>query len=449
MTIHICRDFLSEGASTLQVYYAAIYYIPIYMRSILGFTIIGQTGLDIEGTYLIDEGTLASINLGTNLESVVELPIGQYSVTSSDIGRILVLKSSSYPSYNSGLFRIVSVDSVNNRCYIDYRSSSSPPAETSTVQWAIYDNELNVSFSVSDNNAGGGVYETQGAATASRIILESPTNLWQVRLCLEGATDQGNFQVRMSITTGLAGNSSGDWTVSTTNCHYAQFYNRTSSDYVNLVPGIGQVNTSARGGWRFYIWGSEDPDNVLFIVRNAGGNSSTMDTWCSFGMTEFETEPVSTNILHRTYSIGTSRPVDSLTWASSFSQSSSDGLRGGSAFGLLNVPVSAIASTYCRLVSQSTYTNSIRYSAFSQDSTMTKQTDLFLVDIIAGTWDAMNSSGQVRVAITEARRIGTLPFARMGRANFGDWSLAINTNNSWFHARDGIYLPWDGPLILP
>lgn len=448
MTTHICRDFLSDGSSDLEVYEAALYYNAIFLRSVMGFSVVGQTTMNIGSTYLIDEGDSLSINLGSNLERAVSIPSAQHIVTVSDIGRILVLKSTSYPSYNSGLFRITSVDVSNNYLYIDYRSATDPPAESSAIDWAIYETELSVTFSVTDNGDGDGTYETQGAASASRIILQSPTNSWQVRFCLEGSTDQGNFDVRMSIAVGTGGNSSGDFSAATNNTHFAQFYDRTSGDYANLIPGIGQVNDWRRGGWRFYAWGSEDPDNIFFIMRNAGGGSR--ENWCSYGMTEFEDQPVQTNIVHRTFVLGSSTNADTMSWSSSFGQSvATDGGRCGAAFGLSNRPVSAVASTYCRLAGQQRYTNNIRYSTFSADSSMTKQTDLLLVDVVAGTWDAMDFSGQDRVTVTEARRIGTLPFARMGRTNFGDWSLAVNTNGSWFHARHGVYLPWNGPLILP
>lgn len=91
-------------------------------------------------------GNGASINItGASSVYAVGIPTSVRTVVAADVGRPLILKSSLYPTKNSGIFKISSIDSVNNRYIIDYRSSDTPPPEVGTITWWLYENEAQIS----------------------------------------------------------------------------------------------------------------------------------------------------------------------------------------------------------------------------------------------------------------------------------------------------------------
>lgn len=91
-------------------------------------------------------GTGASINLTSPTATYgVAIPISVRTVVAGDVGKPLILKSSLYPTKNSGIFKISAVDTVNNRYTIDYRSSDTPPPEVGTLTWWLYEAETQAS----------------------------------------------------------------------------------------------------------------------------------------------------------------------------------------------------------------------------------------------------------------------------------------------------------------
>ena len=125
---------------------------------------------------------------------------------------------------------------------------------------------------------------------------------------------------------------------------------------------------------------------------------------------------------------------------------------GGTAYGLSLRPVSCVMSTLVPLIravdSGATYSH--RKNTLATDNPMTGKTELQTVDLVAGTWDNMNNgSAGIGSLILDPRRLGTVPMARLGRSNFGNWSTSIGDNRAWLHTRNGIWMPYSGPKILP
>lgn len=453
MTLHICRDFNNYG-TTIPLDNQVMYSLSMFLRTIMGFTVVGQTNFDLAGSFSLAEGsgaTAASINQGGLDVYAVAIPLATYTLTGADVNRVLALRSSTNPKFNTGLFRIINVDSVNNWAIIDYRSSTQPPVD-STLAWAIYVNEDTITFNTTDNGAGGGQYETRTTAACSRIILSSPSG-WQVRLTQEGSTDVSAGAPALSIIPGTGGDSSGDFQVGGDHLHPYLFNNLTTSNYRNNCVGVASTTT---GGVRTYMWGDTDTETIIVLVRDAG---SSVNTFIAFGLTEDEepsTPEYPLSLAQRLFVIGDDRSnvsSDNMILYFGF-QTDGAGL-GGSAFGLSNRPVSCVLSQYTPIVFSgdiSTY-NSVTtghpiFRTIARDNPYTKQIELLTLDVVAGTWDNRNSSAGSPIFNLEARRIGTLPMMRQGRV-IGNFQVSTDSNRSWLHARNGIYLPWEGPLILP
>lgn len=445
MAIHISRDFSQIVNTGAQSDMVIVYTLAIFLRNVLNFTIVGQTNMDIDGTYLRSSGTEASINLGTGVEWWVEIPTAQYVVSQADNNCILVLRSAANPRKNSGLFRITKVDATNNRLQIDYRSSGYPPAESNALPWAIYESEDSVTY-FNGGNSQSGEYQTRTTANASRIILQSPhSSGWQVRITRESNDSQGDIGgISTTITPGTGGDSLGDFQVGGEHLHNQLYYN-DNTVRGGLTVGIGMSDND--DGTRWYFWGDDQSGSCVIIGRDAGCG---VNGWCLFGLPEDEPTSLPDLVVQRLFSIGDDNVLQiEQNWTSGPTDTNDN--HGGCAFGLNLTPVSCIMSTYTRLVgaqqsSSDTYT--MRGQLNAADNPLTNRTELQTVDLIAGTWDNMTegATGSGQIALN-CRRLGRVPIARLGRNNFGRY--ALSTDSSWFHIFNGIWLPWEGPKPLP
>lgn len=224
MTVHISRDLsqVTTGMLVQQggtpIWSCTAYQLAIYLYRILGYTIVGHTGFDLDTTFrsvnivntsagipfnittstphglaigsshpiqisgatsgngpwiavatgtstlsgrglgpgstggsfttgslyasgLVTDGYGAGINFGVGFIFEVSIPVSVRTVVAGDVGKILVLKSTRYPTKNSGLFRITGINAGQNRYIIDYRATESPPVETNTIDWWLYEAE--------------------------------------------------------------------------------------------------------------------------------------------------------------------------------------------------------------------------------------------------------------------------------------------------------------------
>lgn len=460
MTLHICKDFLSIPPHDAG--FATAYFGAIFLRGVLGFTQVGHTSFNLDsGSITKASGTNAAINLGTTLERAVSIPSGTYVLSISDLDRILTLKSTTAPLFNSGLFRIVGVDTTNNRVYVNSRLADLPKAETG-LAWKIFENEITVvaGFSRSPSTPStGNTYHGAGNSTASRIILQSPhSTVYQVRIACESSTDTnaGSAGTRIGAKTsfipGFDGNSSGDFLNGGHHLHMPLWWNKVnvsgidaSAERVNsTVPGYqGAANTNT--GLRYYMWGDDVTGTIAMIVREHGTSSTTLQGLFMCGIPENEEIYSPSLDIHRLFAFGNSDSATDSTVPITIAPgvSGGDGMM-GVAFGLSNQPVTCIPSSYCFLAGNASGA-SIMHNVQATDNVYSLATELYSYDLLVGTWDAAKGTSQVPGLILEGRRMGTLPFARRGRTNFNTWSTS--PDGLWLHTENGVYLPWSGSFL--
>lgn len=446
--LHVCRDFLSIGNPiNLSCSRLLQYYLAIFMRTVLGYATVGQTNFNIDGATLrVGTGALGSINQGAGNEYAFS-PNG-YVVSSSDIGRILAVRSTSNPMVNSGLFRVTGIDTGNNWLFINYRSGDLPPAETG-LTWALYASETVFNGILNFNGNGtAGTYEGQGSATQSRIILQSPSALaWQVRICFENSYDRSaGVATDSTIAPGFGGNLAGDFPVAGQHLHGPLYFNVHDSTYYGTTCGFypGGANQV-----RVYLWGDDSTGSVFGASRSVVNG---IDAMIHFGLPENEELPLPPRSAQRLFVIGanTTTNTNSITWTTQVSTGGTPGSgRGGMSFGLCNQPVSCTYSLYNRLVASGYSSTAARSLSTAGDNPYLAATELVSVDLMAGTiLNYANAAGtNAMVLQLEGRRMGQAPIARQGRANYGYFQVATAGQQLWLHLNDGVYLPWQGSIL--
>lgn len=460
MAIHICRDFLSD-ATTLPS--SSMYFSSIFLFHVLGFTQVGHTAFNLSGSFMLASGHSASINLGvTGSYSTVQIPSSSYLVQVADVGRILALRSNAYPRYNSGLYRISSVITSSN-CYdIEYRSTDNPPVETGSLSWGLFVNENTITGSLSYQSTGGTPtastgYKSRGSYTSKRIILQSPhSSSWQVRFCHESSTDRTNHLVHFSVAPGFNGDSSGDFSSGSLNAsaplsehlHGPMWFDVSNSNYQGTVVGIesysaGGTSDQSNSQIRFYAWGDSVSGSVIFANRNV---TNYGDGWFSFGLAE-EDESLPPRTSQRLFVMGRANSsTQDVRWDNGPANSAK---YTGVAFGLNLQPVNCVWALYDYVGGDGG--NGPKGESVATDNVILGATELQKVDLWAGTSESgfSNSIGWPSNAVLgwDPRRLGSMPLARLGRSNFGNWTLTTDTNKAWFHAKGGVFLPWSGPGI--
>lgn len=458
MAIHISRDLLTEDAPGAET---SAYLISIFLNAVMNFTVIGHTNFNLTGSgFRVTTGSAGSFNLGGGLEQYFAPDV--YTVTSGDIGRILAVRSDAYPRLNSGLFRIENVDTGSNAWLVDYRSSQDPPAESSNLQWSLFEAEtVHTAFDRSSTGNGSTTtYATTGSATNSRIILQSShSSGWQVRLCLESTRDYATngTTTYMSIAPGFDGLSSGDFSQAGRHLHGAQWFNTADSDYAGIT--VGHVGTSAGTiTYRMSLWFDDASSGSFIAVSRLGEaeSSTNRDGWAAFGFCEDEPLPIPTDPIMQMFTmgtyVGTSNGVSSMSWSTIHNTTtpydSTTSNMSLVAFGHSNQPVCGATSCYTllRTSPNGTTTNAHpRDKSTATDSGFINGTELLPCDVYAGVYKRALSSNE-RKFVLEPRRLGRFPLARMGRVNFGAWTTTAELDNNWLHTVRGIYMPWSGSI---
>lgn len=471
MAIHLLRDYFTQNITTANGQYIFSYILAIFLRRVLGYSYVGDTNYNINsvGSLLIATGdstpTLAptfpignkaGINLGNQKEFYVSIPSSVRTVSGADIGRILVLKSTAHPRYNSGCFTIVGIELSTNSYVIDYRTlGDHPPIEADdSIQWWLYEKDLNCPVPGTVNTKTGSEYRGDGNSTTPRIILQSPHALgWQVRICVETTTDQGTNCPPNSISPGFGGNSSGDFPAFGQHFHAPMWYNSSSGIYWGGAPGMGGGSTGVQ--YRITICGDDTGQGVTQYNRRLNNAISPYSSILTFGLPENEPTPLPVNSWSRLFCIGsgsgsgTSVTNDGGLQASltSILPTSTVGYSQGMSAATFGTPVACGTSMWAYITSNDQGA-SIQYDSFATDSPFTSATDLLPIDIIQGmlpNWWTV--AGQ---AYPFAPRIfGTIPHLRLGRANFGDFSPTTDFARSYQHLRRGLYIPWNGPNMIP
>lgn len=459
MTVHLCRDFLTNTGAVAPT--ANMYFATLFLTGVLGFSRVGQTNMNINpsasGTVANNRG--ASINLGAGKEYYVFVPTASYTVpASSDNGKILVLKSVDFPRHNSGLFRVLSGSVADNAFIIEWRSPGGnfPPIESGSLSgsldWRLFAGEGSFATSEGafvDNGAAGNGYQTFGAATYPRTILQSPMG-WQVRICAESADDRWNIGSQNTGNTfavGLGGNAAGDFSVGGQHTHGMLYWNdneqnRRNGQSVGMDPLLAGFSSWTTGQWRCYMWGDDQTGSLVFFCRNVTIGGDAM-LW--FGVPENEPQPVPASLVHRVFVVGDSNqnnpggPKWDIATKNEYSYS-------GQAFGFANQPISMVFSPYVIM-----YENQFPRGFVTTDNPILGATELYPVELLAGTWTTqyIRSTPTGQNMILEPRRMGTAPMARLGRNNLPGYTLTTDANRSWIHTAGGVYMMWGGPPVLP
>ncbi len=447
--LHVCRDFLSIGNPiNLNCSRLAQYYLAIFLRTVLGYAVVGQTNFNIDSATLkVGSGAAGSINQGSTNEYAFS-PNG-YVVSGSDIGRILAIRSVNNPMVNSGLFRVTGIDTGNNWLFVNYRSGDFPPVE-SGLTWALYASET--VFNGLLNFSGNGTlntYQGQGSATQSRIILQSPSVLaWQVRICFENSYDLGAGTTPQvaTIAPGVAGNAAGDFAVAGQHLHGPLYFNVHDSTYYGTSIGIEPAGGTQV---RVYIWGDDNTGSVYMATRAVIGGADGM---VHFGLPENEEQPLPSKTVQRLFVMGANIPstTSGIGWSTGASSGTSAASgRGGMSYGFCNQPISCTYSLYNRLVANAYSNVSARSQTTAGDCPYLSATELVPVDLLAGTiLNAANAAGSNAMVLQlEGRRLGQAPMVRLGRSNYGYFQIATAGQQLWLHLNDGVYLPWQGSIL--
>jgi len=328
------------------------------------------------------------------------------------------------------------------------------------MKWGLYESELvwvnSVVVTPGTPNGIAGTYQGIGSATQSRIILQSPSSVaWQVRITFENDYDYGpgggSVSPGGSVGTpgatqavGFGGNSAGDFAPGGQHLHTALFFNQHTTAWFGGTVGIW---LSGANQARIYMWGDDSTGTFFMAGRSVVGDGT--DSFVHFGLPEDEELPLPPNNTQRLFNMGANNLVNGgnngIYWNCGPSYS-----RGGVGFGLSNQPISCVYSVYNRM-DQGGFepsTESIRAATYANDSLYIAATELLSADLIVGTQDTLSGYyGTGESVILEGRRIGRAPFVRLGRNNYGNYQTTTDANQSWFHLADGMYMPWQGPIL--
>lgn len=389
-------------------------------------------------------GNRAGINFGAGFLYEVSIPIAVRTVVAGDVGRILVLKSTANPRFNSGCFVITGINAGSNRYIVNWRSGDFPPAESAdSMNWYLYENDIAAPPVHGPNNGGTG-YRSNGTSLTPRMILQSPHSTgWQVRICCESVGDastNGTVQVQ-TFTTGFDGNSAGDFLVGGRHNHAVLWHDSASPRF----RCAGMPDTSSGSViHRFTIIGDDTGQALAFFDRNATAGSSN---YFFLGLPDEEPTPLPLDPVHRVFSIGNAAGSAFSGINFSFNPSSTTlMLTAGCAMGFNGVPVTCAPGcwTYASGPGQR---GSHFYDASAGDSPWIASTELVTVELVAGSLTTFNTSFS-RVLPLEPRVMGVVPMLRQGRTNFGEFTLTTDPGKSWQHMREGVYMPWGGPAVL-
>src|SRR5574338_3017 len=88
------------------------------------------------------DGYGAGINFGAGAFFEVSIPVAVRTVVIGDVGKMLVLKSTKFPTKNSGIFNITGINAGANRYIVAYRATENPPVEAAnSIDWWLYEAE--------------------------------------------------------------------------------------------------------------------------------------------------------------------------------------------------------------------------------------------------------------------------------------------------------------------
>jgi len=346
-----------------------------------------------------------------------------------------------------------------NRYIIDYRSADSPPIEaTDSIQWYLYTADgnaplISTSGTVPTPNSGIG-YRGNGSTSAiARIILQSPHSTgWQVRICNESSLDAstlGQTCATITCAPGFGGDGYGDFAIGGDHLHTALYYNTAdSTNYFGSTVGFGEPS-GISAQYRITMIGDDTGQSVSLFFRRVGDVTAPNSCFVSFGIPDNEPLPLPLNDVSRLYVLGSTNGSNNGNYLNDI------GFRGGNyqqapltgiASSIFKVPISCAVSLWNVVTGANQYTSPI-FNAQAGDCPFTSSTELLPIEIMAGT--IPSHAFGTSVFPFEPRLLGTIPFIKIGRANFGNFSLTTDVNKDWQHTRRGLFMMWNGPATTP
>jgi hypothetical protein len=479
--IHLSRDYVTQYTTTASRGLIPAYLLAIFMRRVLGYSYVGDTNFPINGvgTLLIVTGdttptaaptwvaaNMAGINNGAGTYHVT-IPAAVHTVAAGDVGRILSLKSTTNPTFNSGLFLITAIDTPNNAFVIDWRSTDTPPAETQTLQWYLYEKDANSPATGGGNGIATG-YQGQTTATTPRIILQSPhATAWQARITVESTPDLATGIPYWTVAPGFGGNASGDFPVGGRHLHGALWFNTPSTttpvNNNDLGMTVGAGDNGLNMKYRVWIIGDTGGQSVAILARDGAGGVAAIPFSVTFGLCDNEPTPLPLDPVTRLYVSGSgttsgSSPygLNQIQWAVTIDTTLASFTNAGTAFSLLGTPIPATPSTWTFVTANNAQGNGPFIDATQNpgDSPFISATELLSVEIVAGgifNWNAAISGSIITNPVQNLgpRTLGTVPFLRQGRANFGNFTTTTDAGKAWLHHQNGVYMAYGGPTVTP
>lgn len=276
-----------------------------------------------------------------------------------------------------------------------------------------------------NGSTGNGTYTTGGSlyidgnissltSPSSRIILQSPhASGWQVRMSTEPRF--ANLPVA-TITTGFNGNSAGDFPPGAPSTNLTSFFDVNSVRtglYGNMTPGGGEINTAIS---RLTMVG-DGYGRSVFVYTRSGTNNGIL----KFGIPENEPVPTPANE-HRIFSYGSTNNAVAFSYV----------------FGGIALRLGASANTgtafrtiprMCTLTSWANLDGvsltSPMFSGNAGDSVFTSSTEVLPIEIWSGAVaDVGLTTGVTPPFVFDPVYMGTAPFIRVGRSNFGNFTLS-------------------------
>lgn len=324
-----------------------------------------------------------------------------------------------------------------NKYVIDYRGNGdlSIPEANDTMQWYLYDKDINCPVNGAGNGSGG--YNGIGSVTP-RIILQSPHPLgWQVRICNESTGDSpvNIFNGACSPITaapGFGGNSAGDYPIGSDVLHSNIFYNLSgavaNADYV-IGNGFGD-DASAGAQHRYTFIGDDTGFSVQMVARRLLNATGPRSIYVVFGLPENEPAPLPIKSVRRLYILASARgdvgngQVNDVSLAASYTNSV--GIHGAA---FHDSPISAFPSALAYVTNNNQLAGPA-FDAQAGDSPFTSATELMPVDINTGMVYSYGGSTPSFALPLIPKCLGTIPFMRFGRGNFGNYTLTTD-NTSW------------------
>ena len=583
MAIHTIRDYITQNVNSGNRQWIPTYLLALFVRRVLGYSYVGSTNFPINdiGTLLIATadltptlaptfaaGTKAGINQGTSREFYVWVPPSVRTVQIADVGRLLVLKSTTNSTFNSGVYLITGFESLNvsisstfgdgtnpvtittatshtfttgqtivisgatgttntngtwtitvtgsntftipstgsgsgstgnavaNSYIIDYRTMGTfPPQEAfDSMNWYLYAADSACPTDGAVNSTYPSTYGGIGTSTTPRIILQSPHALgWQVRICNEARSDwarnigQTNGATGsvppLTAIPGFGGNSFGDFAVGGPHLHTALFYSGTydasaygpNSYVAGSTIGFGEpaihavsYSPSQYSGipYRITMIGDDTGQGVALFGRRQFDASSPKPYWAAFGVPENEPSPLPVNQVARLFVVGSGASTSSnndfgnslnnmglppgLVFNTSFGagETHNNTLQGISQ-SLGGIPCSCVPAQWSYSTGSGNY-GGPQFDGSASDSPWANATELFPLDLINGTWSSFNGGGATNNFLPyEPRIIGTIPHVRNGRANYDEFATTNDASRAFQHMRNGIYIVWNGPQVVP